>query len=210
MSDQPDETQVLLQTILQRLDQLDERTAPLGHLLERLPILADAVGTTATTAWAKAETEGIDPVVSLQELQGIAWLAARPEQLETLRQLVQLAPKLQPFLQHPDLLVRLGEMLTQIPAEDLDALLTRFSEAAPAIASHAASQEFEDFVDAWLRHDASLKLASAAGTALVEAQAEPIQPAGAFGAFFRMGDPDIQRALGLMLAIAKRFGRKLR
>jgi len=210
MSEEADETQVLLQAILQRLDQLDARTEPLGHLLERLPILADAVGTTATIAWERAETEGLDPAVSLQEIEAIAWLAARPEQLETLRQLVQLAPKLQPFLQHPELLVRLGELLSQIPAEDLDALLTRFSEAAPAIASHAASQEFEDFVDAWLRHDASLKLASAAGTALVEAQAEPIQPAGAFGAFFRMGDPDIQRAVGLMLSIAKRFGKKLR
>ena len=140
MSEEADETQVLLQAILQRLDQLDARTEPLGHLLERLPILADAVGTTATIAWERAETEGLDPAVSLQEIEAIAWLAARPEQLETLRQLVQLAPKLQPFLQHPELLVRLGELLSQIPAEDLDALLTRFSEAAPAIASHAASQ----------------------------------------------------------------------
>lgn len=210
MSEGADDIPALLNQILERLERLEDRSGPIGHLAERVPLLTEAVSATASRAWDAAERGGVDPAIAIDELNTIALLAARPEQLQTLRRLVELAPTLQPFLDHPEALEKLGEILNQIDPADLNALLTQLGKVGPALAAHAASPEFEDLLDAFFRKEAPLKLASAAGTAMVEAQAEPIQPAGAFGAFFRMGDPDIQRALGLILAIAKRFGQKLR
>lgn len=210
MSQGTEDIPALLNQILERLERLEQQSGPIGHLAERVPLITEAVSTTATQVWGAAEREGVDPAIALQELNAIALIAARPEQLQALRSLLQIAPTLQPFLEHPQLLEKLGEILNQIEPADLDALLTQVGKVAPALAAHANSPEFEDLLDAFFRKEAPLKLASAAGTAVVEAQAEPIQPAGAFGAFFRMGDPDIQRALGLILAIAKRFGQKLR
>ena len=43
----------------------------------------------------------------------------------------------------------------------------------------------------------------------VTGQSAPPAPVGAWGAFRALGDPDVQRSVGLLLAIAKELGRSL-
>lgn len=43
-----------------------------------------------------------------------------------------------------------------------------------------------------------------------EVTAAPVAPVGSFGALKALGEPEIQRGLGLLLAVARRFGRDVR
>lgn len=45
------------------------------------------------------------------------------------------------------------------------------------------------------------------GRAYSDAASKPVQPLGAVGAFRALGEPEVQRALGLLVAVARRFGR---
>ena len=119
MSQGDDDIPALVNQILERLERLEERSGPIGHLAERIPLMTEAVSTTASQVWDAAERQGVDPAIAFDELNTIALLAARPEQLQTLRRLVEIAPTLQPFLDHPELLEKLGEIVNQIPGFDL-------------------------------------------------------------------------------------------
>lgn len=48
------------------------------------------------------------------------------------------------------------------------------------------------------------------GGAYSDASSKPVQPLGAMGLFKALGEPEVQRAMGLVVAIARRVGRDLR
>jgi len=47
------------------------------------------------------------------------------------------------------------------------------------------------------------------GSAYSDAASKPVQPLGAMGLFRALGEPEVQRAMGLLVTIARRFGRDL-
>jgi hypothetical protein len=54
-----------------------------------------------------------------------------------------------------------------------------------------------------------LRLIGGMGESLAHAASARSAPVGAFGAFRALGNPDVQRAMGLLLAFAADFGRRL-
>jgi len=77
------------------------------------------------------------------------------------------------------------------------------------LAAVASSPAFEKLLDSGLLDPAVLGTAGSATTALVDARSGGIQPVGLFGTLGKLGDKDVQKAVGFAFALAKRFGASL-
>lgn len=77
------------------------------------------------------------------------------------------------------------------------------------LAEVASSPAFEKLLDSGLLDPAVLGTAGSATTALVDARSGGIQPVGLFGTLGKLGDKDVQKAVGFAFALAKRFGAAL-
>lgn len=64
-------------------------------------------------------------------------------------------------------------------------------------------------LDAGVLDEGPVKIVASAGKALAAAASETPTSAGAWGAFRALGDPDVQRAVGFALRVAKILGRDL-
>ncbi len=64
-------------------------------------------------------------------------------------------------------------------------------------------------LDAGILDQGPVTIVASAGRALADAASEPPTSVGAWGAFRALGDPDVQRAVGFALRVAKILGRDL-
>jgi len=181
-------TAELLNQVLQRLDHLEKRldtiqstTDEISAISEKVPVFIEAAGTTSSWAWNQAQTKGIDPIQTGLEAMDIATEAARPEAIATVKRLLGMQALLHKTLDAVDRLEADGT---------LDTLVDKGSAVAPALAK-------------------TIGVAETATTALIETQASGFQPLGIIGQLKALMDPDVQKAIGFSLAIAKRFGQKI-
>lgn len=89
----------------------------------------------------------------------------------------------------------------------LRAVLGQGGKMLGKLAKILSAPEFQRLIDA--ADATTFGVAAEATTALVETRGAAPQPVGAFGALKAMGDPDVQKAVGFTLAVAKRFGQSL-
>lgn len=182
-----------------RLERIEAMVDAFGTLAERLPVVADAAGTTATWAWQQAEARGIDPIETGRRAADLGAALARPEGLA-------LAERL---LAKQALLEKTLDALDAVPQDDLLAVAQHGAALTGKLAALLRAPELARLLDAG-GNPSALATAEAATTALVEARAAKIEPVGPFGALRALGDPDVQRAVGFSLALAKRFGQVLK
>lgn len=192
------EVEAALLRLLDRLDKVEAMVEALGTFGQRLPTLADAVGSTAAWAWQKAEERGIDPIQTGQRTAELALTAADPEMIALLERLVANRVALAVAV----------DALEAIDEDDLRTVTTQGAALTGSLAALLRTPELAKLLDASADPKA-LGTAQAATTALVETRSHPIEPVGAFGAFLKLGDPDVKRAVGFSLALAKRFGQLL-
>ncbi|MCB9676134.1 MAG: DUF1641 domain-containing protein [Alphaproteobacteria bacterium] len=181
-------TAELLTQVLERLDRLEKRidaiqgtTDGLAALGEKVPVFVELAGATASFAQQQAEANGIDPVGTGLQAAEIALVAAKPDSIATVKRL----------LAKQALLHKTLDAVERLEADGtLDVLIDKGTAVAPTLAK-------------------TVGVAETATTALVETQSSGFQPLGLFGQLKAMMDPDVQKAMGFGLAIAKRFGQKL-
>ncbi|MBX2801937.1 MAG: DUF1641 domain-containing protein [Myxococcales bacterium] len=149
--------QVALPGLVERMDKFEAMVETLGTFSQRLPVLSEAAGHTASWAWDQAKANGVDPIAAGQQAAQLALAAAQPESMAIAQRL----------LAKRDTLVAVLDVLDEFDDEDL-------TETATAIAATRRS---------------------------------PAPQVGLFGALMRMGDPDVQRAVGFSLELARRIGR---
>lgn len=184
--------------LLERLDKATAMVDALGTLAERLPTVGDAVATSASWVWEQAEDAGIDPLATGKRAAALSLELAKPENIDLAERL--LARK-------GDLLLLLDAAET-IEHDDLLVLTTQGAGLTKKMAAMLKLPELARLLDAGA-DAAALSTAEAATTALVQTRAEAIEPVGLFGVLGKMGDPDVQRAVGFTFALAKRFGQLL-
>jgi uncharacterized protein YjgD (DUF1641 family) len=192
------EVQQGLAELLTRLDKATAMVDALGTLSQRLPVVGDAVATSASWAWAQAEAEGIDPIATGKRGAALSLELAKPENLDLAERLLQ---------RKGDLLVLL-DAADAIDPDDLQVLATQGAGLTKKMAAMLKLPELARLLDAGA-DSAALSTAEAATTALVQTRSEAIEPVGLFGVLGKMGDPDVQRAVGFTFALAKRFGQLL-
>lgn len=107
-------------------------------------------------------------------------------------------------------LLSLSVLLPYLPR--LVAVAPKFIEIIERLAPFVASQEFDALLSSGVFQPATVKLVGQAGDAFVASYAESRVSQQRFGLRGLLGalrDPDVQRAAGLIVAFARRFGRSL-
>jgi hypothetical protein len=221
----------VLEKIADRLDRLERKMdamspgAPLSprvaetldRVVDRLPLIADAVAGTAQTVWNEAEAAGIDPIALLEATIPVMKKSARPEVVALVSRMVDpgsltLADRLLSRLdQASGALDRLDALETKLVAARVDtgALADRGVDIAVRLAQVAQGPEANALVKGPAFDAPTLDLLGKLAEATNEVRSQPIAPVGLFGALSAMGKPDVQRAVGFALAIAARLGAKL-
>lgn len=201
------ETQELLTKVLERLDRLEARldavqgtTDALAPVTAKVPVVVEAVASTAQFAWDKAEEQGIDPIASGLAGLEIAQIAAEAESLATVKRL----------LGKQALLHKTLDVAEKLEADGtLDKLLDHSVALAPRMVGMLDKPAVVGLLDQALDDPKVVETASAATSALVETKQGGWKPAGLFAPLTALMDADVQKAVGFTLAIAKRFGQKL-
>ena len=67
----------------------------------------------------------------------------------------------------------------------------------------------ESLLNSGVLDPVALRVVGDLGHALADTAAAPVTPLGPVGLWKALGHPDVQRALGFMIAVAQRFGRRL-
>ena len=226
-----------LARILDRIDALETAVRTVESVAQRAPILVDGGAETLDHFMMQAEEQGID--VFDRGLKGLAVLekASRPENLALVDELLdhagavrfaasagsravsslEASASLDTVSERLGALAGKGGAVLASPVLDklldgplLDpAKLERAVDALQRLAEVASTPAFGKLLDSGLLDAAALSTASAAGTALVEARAGAVEPVGLFGTLGKLGDPDVQKAMGFAFALAKRFGATL-
>lgn len=171
--------------ILGRIDKLEAMIDTLGTFGQRLPVIADAAGTTASWAWDQAVAQGIDPIAAGQRTAALALAAGQPDNLALAERLLARGGTLSATL----------DALDEVDDAELIGLLQRL------LARRGTLTALLDALDQL--DDADVQ---AAANALVATRREPSPQVGPIAAFFRLGDPDVKRAIGFSLELAKRLG----
>lgn len=137
---------------------------------------------------------------------------AMAEVVEALRPLVPLAQ------QTPALLAMVGDSFDDIMRRAMDhgidverGLLNGTSAALRFGASMDGDKvrELEALLNSGVLAPNVLKIIGDLGRALTDTAAAPPQPVGITGLLKALGNPDVQRALGFLIAFAERFGDQL-
>jgi len=192
------EVQQGLDDLLHRLDKATAMVDALGTFGQRLPTIADATASSATWAWQQAEAAGIDPLATGRRAATLSLELARDENIDLVERL----------LAHKPTLTLLLDAAEAIEREDLEVVTTQGAKLTRKLASVLKAPEFARLLDAGADPSA-LSTAEAATTALVQTRSEAVESVGLFGVLGKMGDPDVQRAVGFTFALAKRFGQAL-
>jgi uncharacterized protein YjgD (DUF1641 family) len=205
-----------------RIDRIEAMVDTLGTFAERLPVLGDAAGATVAFAMQQAESRGIDPVAAGLQASTLGLELLRPSSLALAEKLVAPANVAAvDRLAAPENLQLLEKLAARRPlVEKLLAATDGVDEAAVVevvqrgsalsgkLAKLLSSPALVRLLDA-AAGDKVLDTAEHATTALVEARAKKPEQVGLFGALGKLGDPDVKRAVGFTLSLAKRFGQLL-
>jgi len=193
-----------LEKLLARIDQLEAKVDDLSNSLTAIKtfsskagLLADAAGDSAAHFYNDAASRGIDPIARAQAGMALAEKLSAPENMAIVDTLLEKTDHLDVAL----------KALDSIDKDDLETLATQGAGTVATLAKLMKSAEFGQLMDS--ADPTALGVAGSAGTALVETRTAGVESVGPFGAFMKMRDPDVQRAVGFTLAVAKRFGQKL-
>lgn len=216
----------ILAKILERLDALDAKVDAMhtgyATIADRIPEIAEAAGTTAQYAWDQAVENGIDPVHTAEELVPLAIDAARPETIALIKRVAARRADVGFALDQADI------AQAEMKAAGIDASAT--TQRAARLMGRLAKPEMLDLVERVLDHVDQARLAldgadvmvregaldpktfdvlALTARAVVEVRREGAESVGMFGALKAMGDPDVQRATGFALKVARRLGQLL-
>lgn len=178
-----------LERLEQKLDALTEGLAALTSLSARAGLLAEAAGDTAAFAWREAEKAGVDPIERGQAGLELALRLSEPGTMALVGKLVD----------RTDALEAAVGALDGVSGADL-------ARAMKATTALLANPDFQRLLDA---APAALAVAGPATTALTETKRSGWEPKGPIGALMAISDPEVQRAVGFSLAVAKRLGKAL-
>ena len=214
------ETVEVLTALIDRLDRLEQ----LAALAEELPDAARVTVDTIDDALTRAADRGV--VVDERAREGLRLLEAltEPETAAALENILDRSEQL-------DELTALAEDAPAVIATVVDILDAEYARAAAQgydpertlrqafgalsrLGELFRTDEFEALLDSGVLDPQALQVVGSLGSALVDTQKEasrgdtPTQ--GVFGLLGALRDPDVQRAVGFITTLAKKFGRNLR
>ncbi|MGE0815980.1 MAG: DUF1641 domain-containing protein [Vicinamibacterales bacterium] len=153
---------------------------------------------------------GQAPAVSLDTLH--AQVASMAEVIDALRPVVAL------IHQAPAMLAMAGDSVDELVRTaagrgvDVERGLINGAGAALRFGASMDARKvdaLEALLNSGVLDPAALRIVGAVGQALADAAAAPAPPLGPMGLWRALGQPDVQRALGFLMAVAQRVGAQL-
>jgi hypothetical protein len=209
----------LLQRMDRRLERVEEALSRLDGLTRGAPAVVATVTDSLDAFAGRLAEKGIDVdqrarvVVEVAEkltspsvVRALAMLTDRADAIERIVRVVEQAPALMATVVDVVDSVTARLDTAGIDVDERVRVMLRLLERLTAPQTWAA---LEKVLDSGLLDAGALDSLGRVAEALASTGAMSPPPVGAWGAFRALGDPDIQRAVGLLLAIAKQLGRSL-
>jgi hypothetical protein len=188
-----------------KLDRLEHRLARFDALLEQAPGMLALAGDT------------FDEVAGELELDTRARAAARvlerlsrPDTLARIEQLLMLSEQL------PGLLALLGDSLDEFAREqgergvDVELVMHNLGRTFDALLRLIGSEQLRGLLESDILLPGAIEALGEAARALANTQRSNPAPLGAWALLRELRDPDIQRSLGFVVDVARRFGNQAR
>ncbi len=208
----------LLERLLDRVDRLESRLDQLTGLAGEAKNMAAIAADTMDEAVAQLGKEGVD--VQQRALQGVALLRTMTEEktLRTLERLVKHVGDLEPAVdmlgQLPGMIAMTGDIFDETVQNlakkgiDVEKVARNLAYGMQKTASLMGTEPFEILMDSAILEPSTLRVMSLMGESMGKAQLNP-SSVGLFGVLGAMGDPDVKRAVGFLLAFARHLGKNL-
>ena len=209
----------VLDRIEQRLARLEDALGPVQALGRAAPPLVATIADTLDGLAARAQAAGLD----LDERASAA--------LHLFERLTapEVAKPLQAILERTEALAAAVDLLAQAPAvaatvtDTLDGVAARLAEAGVDLDGRGRSllsllervtrpdsiAALRGILDSGLLSPGAVSALGEVGAAVASGHGHTPAPVGAWGAFRALREPDVQRAVGLALEIARRLGASL-
>ncbi len=216
-------TREKLTHLLDRLDTIEEALDTLERLEHQMPALLQTTADVVDEELTRAADRGVVLDERAGEALHLAEALTEPETVEVLTALIDRLDRLEQ-------LAALAEELpdaARVTVDTIDDALTRAADRGVVVDERARegralsrlgelfrTDEFEALLDSGVLDPQALQVVGSLGSALVDTQKEasrgdtPTQ--GVFGLLGALRDPDVQRAVGFITTLAKKFGRNLR
>ncbi len=208
----------MLERLLERVERLESRVEQfLGMANEAKQVAAIAADTMDETV-AQLGKEGVD--IQQRAMQGAALLKTMTEEktLRTLDRLVKhigdLEPAVEMLGQLPGMLAMAGDIFDETVQDlakkgiDVEKVARNFAYGMQKTALLMGTEPFEILMNSAILEPSTLRVVSLMGESMGKAQNNP-QPVGLFGLLGALGDPEVKRAVGFLIEMARHLGKHL-
>ena len=228
------DTAAALNRLLDRIDALEQAVSSLTDAVQQAPGLIAMTGHVVDEVYAKAAASGID--LEARAATGLTLLSRLTEpqmakQIDSLMEMAETAPGMVAMggdmlddlyanaaSSGIDVESRLAaglQLLTRLTSPQMMTQLNQLMDLADqapgmvATAGDMLDEAIQSASTAGFDLEESAKQLGRIGKALAAAQSQPIKPLGTVGLLRAMGDPDVQRSLGMLINVAKQLGKTL-
>lgn len=211
-----------LDGLVARLERITRSMEAITALADRLPPVAAIAADVADEAVTRGQAAGIDVDQRMHDALGLLERLTAPDTMRVLSALLDRLPQLEQALTLADQLpgmVSIGvdaadELVRDLSAKGIDVERGALNGASAALRFGALMGPAQvDSIEAVLKSGVLdptvVGLVGRMGESFVRAAAAPPPPVGLGGMLRAMGNPDVKRALGLLLHVAAEFGRQL-
>jgi hypothetical protein len=215
-------TVAALNRLLDRADTLEGAMDRLDALLLRLPAALGTLTDVADDAYRRASASGVDLDARAQGGLQLLGRLSEPRTLEAVGRLLERLDQLDRGLELTDRLPALvatvvdsaDDFMRAAAAEGIDVERGLLNGAGAALRFGAMmGPEQLDSLEALLHSGVlaprTVEVIAGVGRALTNGAAEPRRPIGPVGLVRALREPDVQRALGFLVQVARHFGRVL-
>jgi hypothetical protein len=200
----PDASQAVLERIDARLERIEARLAQLDPLLDAAPGLIATLGDSFDEAAAE-----LDLHERVRAGLGLLERATRPETLAQLEAALDLLDAL------PGTIAVLGDTVDELAREaaarglPVDRLVPELGRALEATLRLLTNAQIQRLLESDRLLPSAVEALDAAARAMAVAQEAASPRLGLFGALRAAREPEVQRALGFAIDVARRFGANL-
>ena len=209
----------LLERIDRRLARLEDAVTRLDGLTRGAPAVVATVADVVDGMAARLAERGVDVDERVREVTRLTEKVTSPASLRAIEALVERLGTVESALrladQVPGAVATITDIVDGLAARlaadgvDVDARVQTAVRLLERLTAPRTSAALETLLDSGMLDERALGALARLAEALGAAGETAPPSVGAWGAFRALGDPDIQRALGFLLTIAKGLGRAL-
>lgn len=203
----------------ERMDSIETRIDEINTQVSEIPNLVGIFTDSADEYAQKSyEKTGISFDQRTEKALEVLEKLTEPESAEMITSLLDRSENLQKMIEHldtvPDMVAILFDTIDEMQSRaiqagiNFDGLRYSFKSAGQKLVEMVDSGEFDNLIESGIFGQRAVNTVGLMGKSMVESR-NNIKPAGLFKILRSVGNKDIKRAIGFLLAFGKAFGKAL-